>query len=220
MSNTKNLNCSDLSESLANAKSAMFNETATSKALNATLPNYQVTGYTPIISTKSTISDWTGGYYSIGPEEFVYNLKVDDICKENGFALVIEGLYKSILVTYEESEVVKIWENSNDSIEEFFVLGAIHGNIDLNTMIVLSEVSLKHLANKTIGDLLYMEGMSKNFFKIIEYTNYLDDLILDKQFIRYWLGRRQDLLKSKPTVARLVEYMLHLLQMKKKNAQI
>jgi hypothetical protein len=212
-------NTSDLSESLTNAKSAMFKETpelTIANSLNTTQWDYQATGYMPSINAKTTLTDWID-HYSVGRDEWAYNLNADDICKENGFNLIIEGFYRSIPVTYEESEIVKIWENSNESIEEFFVLGAIHGNIDLNTMIVLSEVSLRHLANKTIGDLLYMEGMSKNFFKIIEYTDYLDDLILDSQFIRYWLGRRQDLLNSKPTAARLVAYMLHLLQMKKKN---
>ena len=60
-----------------------------------------------------------------------------------------------------------------------------------------------------------MEGMSKNFFKIIEHTSYLDDLVFDKRFIRYWLGRRQDLIKSNPEAARLVSYMLLLLKTKK-----
>ena len=118
-------------------------------------------------------------------------------------------------MTSEESEIVKIWETSNDSIEEFFVLGSIHGNIDLDVMIALSEVALGHLAGKKLSDLYDMEGMSKNFFKIIEYTSYLDDLVLDKRFIKYWLGRRQDLINSNPEAARLVTYMLLLLKTKK-----
>ena len=143
------------------------------------------------------------------------NLEIESICKENGLVHAVEGLYKSILLTSEESEIVKIWETSNDSIEEFFVLGSIHGNIDLDVMIALSEVSLGHLAGKKLSDLYDMEGMSKNFFKIIEYTSYLDELILDQKFIRYWLGRRQDLINPYPEAARLVTYMLLLIKTKK-----
>ena len=146
---------------------------------------------------------------------FKPNLIIDDVCSENGLIFVAEGLDKSVLLTGEESEIVKIWETSNDSIEEFFVLGAIHGNIDLDSIIAISEVSLGHLAGRKISDLYDMEGMSKNFFKIIEHTSYLDDFVLDKKFIRYWLGRRQDLIKSNPEAARLVSYMLLLLKTKK-----
>ena len=165
-------------------------------------------------------SDWTidqdsgNMYYNIAPQ-FRPNLTVDKICEDNGLAFAVEGLYKSVLLTSEESEIVKIWESSNNSIEEFFVLGAIHGNIDLDVMIALSEVSLGHLIGKTLSDLYDMEGMSKNFFKIIEYTNYLDDLVLDKRFIKYWLGRRQDLINSHSEAARLVTYMLLLIKTKR-----
>ena len=228
-----------LATSLADAKSYMVEENpslvgaytaintgspSSSNAANqqsTTIATYPNLGQTTIGTTPGWIGGWDIGrdngdmYYHINRYSFKPNLDIDAVCEENGLAFAVEGLYKSILLTSEESEIVKIWENSNDSIEEFFVLGAIHGNIDLDVMIALSEVSLGHLAGKKLSDLYDMEGMSKNFFKIIEYTSYLDDLVLDKRFIRYWLGRRQDLITSHSEAARLVTYMLLLLKTKK-----
>ena len=228
-----------LATSLADAKSYMVEESPSLvgayTAINAGFPSSSnaTNQQSSIIATYpnlgqttiGTIPGWIGGldidrdngdmYYHTNRYSFKPNLDIDAVCKENGLAFAVEGLYKSILLTSEESEIVKIWENSNDSIEEFFVLGAIHGNIDLDVMIALSEVSLGHLAGKKLSDLYDMEGMSKNFFKIIEYTSYLDDLVLDKRFIRYWLGRRQDLITSHSEAARLVTYMLLLLKTKK-----
>lgn len=228
-----------LATTLADAKSYMVEEspslvgayaainTGSSSSSNAaiqqstsTIATYPNLGQTTIGTTIGGIGGWTidqdsrNMYYNISPQ-FRPNLDIDDACKENGFTFVTEGLDKSILLTSEESQIVKIWETSNDSIEEFFVLGAIHGNIDLDVMIALSEVSLGHLAEKKLSDLYDMKGMSKNFFKIIEYTSYLDDLVLDKRFIRYWLERRQDLITSHPEAARLVTYMLLLLKTKR-----
>ena len=185
-----------------------------------TTVNYPNLGSTTIGTTLNGIGGWSisrdsGDMYYHIDSSFRPNLAIDDACEENGFTHAVEGLYKSVLLTSEESEIVKIWETSNDSIEEFFVLGSIHGNIDLDVMIALSEVALGHLAGKKLSDLYDMEGMSKNFFKIIEYTSYLDDLVLDKRFIKYWLGRRQDLINSNPEAARLVTYMLLLLKTKK-----
>ena len=228
-----------MATSLANAKSYMVEENpslvgaytainagspSSSNATNqqsTTIATYPNLGQTTIGTTPGWIGGWDicrdngDMYYHINRYSFKPNLDIDAVCEENGLAFAVEGLYKSILLTSEESEIVKIWENSNDSIEEFFVLGAIHGNIDLDVMIALSEVSLGHLAGKKLSDLYDMEGMSKNFFKIIEYTSYLDDLVLDKRFIRYWLGRRQDLITSHSEAARLVTYMLLLLKTKK-----
>ena len=172
------------------------------------------------ISLGTSIGGWAidrnnGDLFYSSSFEFRHNLEIDDLCRENGLTNAVEGLYKSVLLTPEEDEIVKIWKNSNDSIEEFFVLGAIHGNIDVDVMIALSEVALEDLLGKSFGDLHDIEGMSKNFFKIIEFTDYLDDLITDSQFIRYWLRRRQDLLKIKPEAAKLVEYMLSIIQEKK-----
>lgn len=224
--------------SLADAKSYMVEENpslvgaytaintgspSSSNAANQqsiTTVTYPNLGSTAIGTTLGGIGGWTinrdngDTYYHID-SSFRPNLSVDDACEENGFTHAVEGLYKSVLLTSEESEIVKIWETSNDSIEEFFVLGSIHGNIDLDVMIALSEVALGHLAGKKLSDLYDMEGMSKNFFKIIEYTSYLDDLVLDKRFTKYWLGRRQDLINSNPEAARLVTYMLLLLKTKK-----
>lgn len=166
------------------------------------------------ISNWAIDQDSGNMYYDISPQ-FKPNLTVDEICEDNGLAFAVEGLYKSVLLTSEESEIVKIWESSNDSIEEFFVLGAIHGNIDLDVMIALSEVSLGHLVGKKLSDLYDMKGMSKNFFKIIEHTNYLDDLVLNKKFVKYWLGRRQDLINTHSDAARLVTYMLLLIKTKR-----
>ena len=225
--------------SLANAKSYMVEENPslvgaytainagspsssnTANQQSTTIATYPNLGQTTIGTTPGWIGGWDIGrdngdmYYHINRYSFKPNLDIDAVCEENGLAFAVEGLYKSILLTSEESEIVKIWENSNDSIEEFFVLGAIHGNIDLDVMIALSEVSLGHLAGKKLSDLYDMEGMSKNFFKIIEHTSYLDDFVLDKRFIRYWLGRRQDLITSHSEAARLVTYMLLLLKTKK-----
>ena len=226
--------------SLADAKSYMVEEnpslvgaytaintgssSSSNKAVNqqstTTTVTYPNIGLTNIGTTLGGIGGWSINqdnedmYYHID-SSFRPNLSIDDACEENGFTHAVEGLYKSVLLTSEESEIVKIWETSNDSIEEFFVLGSIHGNIDLDAMIALSEVSLGHLAGKKLSDLYDMEGMSKNFFKIIEYTSYLDDLVLDKRFIKYWLGRRQDLITSHQEAARLVTYMLLLLKTKK-----
>ena len=226
--------------SLADAKSYMVEEnpslvgaytaintgssSSSNKAVNqqstTTTVTYPNIGLTNIGATLGGIGGWSINqdnedmYYHID-SSFRPNLSIDDACEENGFTYAVEGLYKSVLLTSEESEIVKIWETSNDSIEEFFVLGSIHGNIDLDAMIALSEVSLGHLAGKKLSDLYDMEGMSKNFFKIIEYTSYLDDLVLDKRFIKYWLGRRQDLITSHQEAARLVTYMLLLLKTKK-----
>jgi len=193
---------------------------ANQQSTTTTVTTYPNLGSTTIGTTIGGIGGWSidrdnGDMYYRIDGSFRPNLAIDDACEENGFTHAVEGLYKSVLLTSEESEIVKIWENSNDSIEEFFVLGAIHGNIDLDVMIALSEVSLGHLAGKKLSDLYDMEGMSKNFFKIIEYTSYLDDLVLDKRFIKYWLGRRQDLINSYPEAARLVTYMLLLLKTKK-----
>ena len=202
-----------------NAGSPSSSNTANQQS--TTIATYPNLGQTTIGITPGWIGGWDIGrdngdmYYHINRYSFKPNLDIDAVCEENGLAFAVEGLYKSILLTSEESEIVKIWENSNDSIEEFFVLGAIHGNIDLDAMIALSEVSLGHLAGKKLSDLYDMEGMSKNFFKIIEYTSYLDDFVLDKRFIRYWLGRRQDLITSHSEAARLVTYMLLLLKTKK-----
>ena len=224
--------------SLADAKSYMVEEnpslvgaytainTGSSSSSNAanqqsiTTVTYPNLGSTAIGTTLGGIGGWSidrdnGNMYYHIDGSFRPNLSIDDACEEYGFTHAVEGLYKSVLLTSEESEIVKIWETSNDSIEEFFVLGSIHGNIDLDVMIALSEVSLGHLAGKKLSDLYDMEGMSKNFFKIIEYTSYLDDLVLDKRFIKYWLGRRQDLITSNPEAARLVTYMLLLLKTKK-----
>ena len=224
--------------SLADAKSYMVEENpslvgaytaintgspSSSNAANQqsiTTVTYPNLGSTAIGTTLGGIGGWAinrdnGDIYYHIDGSFRPNLSVDDVCEENGFTHAVEGLYKSVLLTSEESEIVKIWETSNDSIEEFFVLGSIHGNIDLDVMIALSEVALGHLAGKKLSDLYDMEGMSKNFFKIIEYTSYLDDLVLDKRFIKYWLGRRQDLINSNPEAARLVTYMLLLLKTKK-----
>lgn len=181
-------------------------------------PDYSAIGTG--IGLGSGIGGWTidrnsGDLFYKSSFEFRHNLEIDDLCRENGLTNAVEGLYKSVLLTPEEDEIVKIWKTSNDSIEEFFVLGAIHGNIDVDVMIALSEVALNDLLEKSFADLQDIEGMSKNFFKIIEYTNYLDELILDTKFIRYWLRRRQDLLKSKPNAAKLVEYMLSIIQEKK-----
>ena len=226
--------------SLADAKSYMVEEnpslveaytsintgsTGSSNAANqqstTTTVNYPNLGLTTIGTTLGGIGGWAidrdngDMYYQIDRYSFKPNLVVDDACKENGFIHVVEGLYKSVLLTSEESEIVKIWETSNDSIEEFFVLGSIHGNIDLDVMISLSEVSLGHLVGKKLSDLFDMEGMSKNFFKIIEHTNYLDDLVLNKKFVKYWLGRRQDLINTHSDAARLVTYMLLLIKTKR-----
>lgn len=225
--------------SLANAKSYMVEEnpslvgaytainTGSPSSSNAANQQSSIIATYPNLgqTTIGTTPGWIGGWdvnrdnwdpcYNINGYSFKPNLDIDAVCEENGLAFAVEGLYKSVLLTSEESEIVKIWENSNDSIEEFFVLGAIHGNIDLDVMIALSEVSLGHLAGKKLSDLYDMEGMSKNFFKIIEHTSYLDDLVLDKRFIRYWLGRRQDLITSHSEAARLVTYLLILLKTKK-----
>lgn len=224
--------------SLADAKSYMVEENpslvgaytaintgspSSSNAANQqsiTTVTYPNLGSTAIGTTLGGIGGWTinrdnGDMYYHIDGSFRPNLSIDDACEENGFTHAVEGLYKSVLLTSEESEIVKIWETSNDSIEEFFVFGSIHGNIDLDVMIALSEVALGHLAGKKLSDLYDMEGMSKNFFKIIEYTSYLDDLVLDKRFTKYWLGRRQDLINSNPEAARLVTYMLLLLKTKK-----
>ena len=203
-----------------NTGSARSSNNAANQQSTTTTVTYPNIGSTTIGTTIGGIGGWSidqdnGNLYYHIDRSFRPNLTIDDACEENGFTHAVEGLYKSVLLTSEESEIVKIWENSNDSIEEFFVLGAIHGNIDLDVMIALSEVSLGHLAGKKLSDLYDMEGMSKNFFKIIEYTSYLDDLVLDKRFIKYWLGRRQDLINSCPEAARLVTYMLLLLRTKK-----
>lgn len=204
-----------------NTGSSSSSNNAANQQSTTTTVTYPNLGLTNIGTTLGGIGGWgidrdnEDMYYHINRYSFKPNLDIDAVCEENGLAFAVEGLYKSILLTSEESEIVKIWENSNNSIEEFFVLGAIHGNIDLDAMIALSEVSLGRLAGKKLSDLYDMEGMSKNFFKIIEYTSYLDDLVLDKRFIRYWLGRRQDLITSHPEAARLVTYMLLLLKTKK-----
>lgn len=203
-----------------NTGSSSSSNKAANQQSTTTTVTYPNIGLTNIGTTLGGIGGWSinqdnGDMYYHIDSFFRPNLSIDDACEENGFTHVVEGLYKSVLLTSEESEIVKIWETSNDSIEEFFVLGSIHGNIDLDVMIALSEVSLGHLAGKKLSDLYDMEGMSKNFFKIIEYTSYLDDLVLDKRFIKYWLGRRQDLINPYPEAARLVTYMLLLLRSKK-----
>ena len=203
-----------------NTGSSSSSNNAANQQSTTTTMTYPNLGLTNIGTTLGGIGGWAidrdnGDMYYHIDNSFRPNLSIDDACKENGFTYAVEGLYKSVLLTSEESEIVKIWETSNDSIEEFFVLGSIHGNIDLDVMIALSEVSLGHLAGKKLSDLYDMEGMSKNFFKIIEYTSYLDDLVLDKRFIKYWLGRRQDLINSCLEAARLVTYMLLLLKTKK-----
>lgn len=74
---------------------------------------------------------------------FTPNLNVGDDCVESGLVSAVAGLYKTVLLTENELEVVKIWQTSeNDSPEEFFVKAGLCGAIDLRMMIILSEVSL------------------------------------------------------------------------------
>jgi hypothetical protein len=92
-------------------------------------PDYSAIGTG--IGLGSQIGGWTidrnsGDLFYKSSFEFRHNLEIDDLCRENGLTNAVEGLYKSVLLTPEEDEIVKIWKTSNDSIEEFFVLGAIH----------------------------------------------------------------------------------------------
>lgn len=131
-----------------------------------------------------------------------------------GFVKCIEGLDNSILLTDEQSTIVKLWESEEDSPEKFFVLGAINGCLDLDTVIALSEVSLKALVGKTFYGADNVEGMSKWFFKIISRTVYLDEWVLDDRFLEYWVKRLQNF-QDNNEAKEIVMFMLKILFQKR-----
>lgn len=150
-------------------------------------------------------------------DRFTPNLNVGDDCVENGLVSAVAGLYKTVLLTEDEFEVIKIWQTSeNGSPEEFFVKTSLCGTIGLRMMIILSEVSLWWMDGKKIADLYDAKGLSKKFFKLIEFTDSFDDFVTDESFVRYWLERKQDLSAAHPDAAKLVSHMLKLVKAKRK----
>ena len=76
------------------------------------------------------------------------DFKVSDLASKLGFDKAIEGLCGyAFLVDGTQSEIVKLWDNAEESstVEEFFVLGAINGCLDAVSTIAISEISLRRL---------------------------------------------------------------------------
>lgn len=169
----------------------------------------QPTSYAPS-ADGNNLRTYAGTDYAFGANVFTSNFEVGDDCHENGLDFAVGGLYRTLLLTAEENEIVKLWNTTDGPLEEFFVLSGLHGDLTSKQIVILSEVSLGQLVGKTLSECFKIKGMSKNFFKIIEFTHYFDDLVNDKEFIRYWLERRQDLSITHPDAAELVTYMLQL----------
>lgn len=153
-------------------------------------------------------------FYSRAPR-YHYLLDIGPIAEDLGFTHCVEGLDNSVLLTSEQDTIVKLWCNEEDSIEKFFVLGAINGCLDLETVIAITEVSLNDLVGKSFYKAIEeATGMSKWFFKIIERTPYLDEWVLDQKFLRYWIRRLQNF-QNNSEACDIVRYMLKILLEKK-----
>ena len=104
---------------------------------------------------RTIVHDWSQNY------------KLDDLAREAGYVSAVDGLKTVVLLTEIQTRIVKLWKygtvdsNLQDSRtirfddfapveiepEEFFVKATVHGALDLDTVIALSEVSL----NETLG---------------------------------------------------------------------
>lgn len=104
---------------------------------------------------------------------------------------------------------------SEMELEGFFVKATVHGALDLDIVIALSEVSLNETLGKEFYDLDDVREMSKHFFKIVETTDYLDEWILDDEFTKYWLARCQSLSTYDTREFKLMTYLLKLVIDKK-----
>lgn len=152
---------------------------------------------------------------------------VDDLAREAGYVSVVDGLKTVVLLTGIQDRIVKLWkygtidsdietqELTDLEPEEFFVKATVHGALDLDTVIVLSEMSLNETFGKEFYDLDNVRGMSKHFFKIVETTDYLDKWIFDNRFIKYWFARRQSLSTYDTREFKLMTYLLKLVIDKK-----
>ena len=192
--------------------------TANTQHVSSTTINYPPYTISPRIGGFTTWqgTDAADDYYITMPRApFVYNLDIDEMVEDLGFKFAAEGLYKTILMTFEQSEIVKIWETHEGSVEEFFVLGAINGCIDIDIAIMIAEVSLKKLLRLNFYDIPKVEGMAKHFFKLLEHTPYLDEWVLKDKFVIYWLDRRQNL-SDQTDAFKLVTYMLKIILDKRK----
>ena len=140
------------------------------------------------------------------------DFKVSDLASKFGFCKAVEGLCGyAFLVDDAGSEIVKLWDNADESssVEEFFVLGAIHGCLDVNSTIAISEISLRRLLGKPFYTISNVPGMSKHFFDVIQHTSYLDEWICSKEFIAHWMNRFQNF-QNRDAKA-LVEYMMTII---------
>lgn len=163
------------------------------------------------------------------------NHKLDDLAREAGYVSTVDGLKTVVLLTEIQNRIVKLWKYgtidadfqdaridrfddlapSEMEPEEFFVKATVHGALDLDTVIVLSEVSLNETIGKEFYDLDIVRGMSKHFFSIVATTDYLDKWILDDRFTKYWFARRQSLNTHDTKEFKLMTYLLKLVIDKK-----
>lgn len=169
-------------------------------------------GWTTTINASPSIQN-LGNWYTTEAYNYASpNLEVGTLASKFGFCKAVEGLCGyAFLVDDAGSEIVKIWDTADDSssVEEFFVLGAIHGCLDVNSTTAISEISLRRLLGKPFYTISEVQGMSKHFFEIIQDTSYLDEWICSKEFIAHWMNRFQNL---KNTDAKaLVEYMMTII---------
>ncbi len=169
-------------------------------------------GWTTINTTPLT--QGIGGWYDtkVYDDYASPNLEVDTLASKLGFCKAVEGLCRyAFLVDDAGSEIVKLWDTASESssVEEFFVLGAIHGCLDVNTTIAISEISLRRLLGKPFYTISGVQGMSKHFFEIIQGTSYLDEWICSKEFIAHWMNRYQNLKDAEAKA--LVEYMMAII---------
>lgn len=169
-------------------------------------------GWTTTINTSPSIQTLGNWYAAEAYDHASPNLEVGTLASKFGFCHAVEGLCRyAFLVDDTGSEIVKIWDTADDSssVEEFFVLGAIHGCLDVNSTTAISEISLRRLLGKPFYTIGEVQGMSKHFFEIIQDTSYLDEWVCSKEFVAHWMNRYQNL---KDTEAKaLVEYMMSII---------
>lgn len=175
------------------------------------------TSINPTWTVQTPIGGQATGWFTTDPYSYADpDFKVSDLASKFGFDKVVEGLCGyAFLVDGTQSEIVKLWDNAEESstVEEFFVLGAINGCLDAVSTIAISEISLRRLLGKPFYTVSNVPGMSKHFFDIIQHTSYLDEWICSHEFIAHWMNRFQNL--QNRDAKTLVEYMMNIIYEKK-----
>ena len=131
------------------------------------------------------------------------------ILSQFGYPNIILGLGNFYYpIDRETKRIVDIWKNA-DSIEEFLIQSNLSGEIDVQLMIALTEFSFETLVNSHVWDANYKNGLSKNFFGILD-TGCFDSVIMSDVFIRHWVCRLPNLTKGEDSgiVNKLLELIL------------